>query len=133
MPTSFPNKRIYWLNHQGFEVLVLNFNGASCSESLELMDDFNTVLKDHKDVAVRIFSDVTDAQYDPAISNKWKAVRLQHGAKIHASVVVGLSGLVAVAVLSFFELGRFLNLPKSRLKMKIFTNRDQALAWLIKA
>ena len=133
MPTGFSNKRIYWLNHQGIEVLVVNFSGATARESLELIDDFNAILKDHKAGTVRMFTDVTDAQYDPAIANKWKAVRLQQGAKIHASVVVGLSGLVGVAVRSFFELGRFLNLPKSRLKMKIFANRDQALAWLIKA
>ena len=114
-------------------MLVMDFSHASPSESLALIDDFVPAIKGHPPHSVRMLTDVSGASYEPSISNKWKAVRLQHDAIFQASAIYGLSGLVGVAVRSFMELRDLLNLSKSGAKLRIFKTREQALAWLIKA
>lgn len=131
--TGLPDqKRIYWTQHQGTPYLMLDFSRASIAESLVLMDDYAAALKDQPPLSVRMLSDVTDAQYEPSVANKWKAVRLQHDPMIRASAVFGLSGLVGVAVRSFMELQEILGMNRSGKKLRIFKTRDQALAWLVK-
>ena len=132
MSSNDVKKRISWINHQGIPILVLDFSRATPAESLSLIDDFVPVIKEQPLGSVRMLSDVTESSYDAAISNKWKAVRVQYNDYFHASAIIGLSGLVGVAVRSFVELLDFLNLSRSK-KLRIFKTKDQALAWLIKA
>jgi hypothetical protein len=133
MPTSNNGKRIYWLNHLGVTILVLDFSRATPAESLALIDDFIPVIKDQPAGSVLMLTDLTDASYEPSISNKWKAVRLQHDAQIRSSAIFGISGLVGVAVRSFVELMELLNIPRAGRKLRIFKTKEQALAWLVKA
>ena len=125
-------KRFYWFTHQGVSILMMDFSHATAAESLSLMDSFGPSMDAQPADSVLMLTDVTEAAYDPAISNKWKAIRLKHDDKIHASAIFGLSGLVGVAIRSFLDLRELLNLSGSR-KLRIFKTRDQALAWLVKA
>ncbi len=134
MSTSSNDKRIYWINHQGVPILVMDFSHATPAESLAAIDGFlPAIIKEQAPASVRMLTDVTEASYEPSISNKWKAARLQHDAYFHASAVFGLSGLVGVAVRSLVDLMALLNLVKSSRKVRIFKTKDQALAWLAKA
>jgi len=110
----------------------MDFSRATPAESLALIDDFVAVIRDQAPGSVRMLTDVTEASYEPSISNKWKAARLQQDAYFHASAVFGLSGLVGVAVRSLVDLMALLNLVKSSRKVRIFKTKDQALAWLVK-
>ena len=130
--TLVPN-RIFWFNHQGVPVLMMDFTRASPAESLALMDLFPDFMKDQPKESVRMLTDVTDSAYEPAIANKWKAIRLQYEPMMKASAVIGLSGLVGVSIRAFIELLEFLNIPRASRKVRIFKTKDQALAWLIKA
>jgi hypothetical protein len=127
------SSRIYWFNHQGVNVLMMDFTRASPAESLALMDQFPVFIKDQPEASVRMLTDVTESSYEPSIANKWKAIRLQHDAMMRASAVIGLSGLVGVSIRSFIELLEFLNIPRANRKVRIFKTKDQALAWLVKA
>ena len=132
MSSASNGKRIFWINHLGVPILVLDFSRATPAESLALIDDFVPVIKEQALGSVRMLSDVTESSYDAAISNKWKAVRVQYNEYFYASAIFGLSGLVGVGVRSFVELMDFLNLSRSK-RLRIFKTKDQALAWLIKA
>ena len=126
-------QRIFWSEHQGVPFLMLDFAGATVSESLALMDDYAAALRGKEAGSVRMMSDVTDAEYDPAVANKWKALRIQNDTYIRASAIYGLSGLVGVAIRAFLELLDMLGMNRAMKKFRIFKTREQALAWLIKA
>jgi hypothetical protein len=133
MSTSSNDKRIYWINHQGVPILVMDFSHATPAESLAAIDGFVPAIISQPKGSVRMLTDVTEASYEPSISNKWKAVRLQYDAYFHASAIFGLSGLVGVAVRSMVDLMALLNIAKASRKVRIFKTKDQALAWLAKA
>jgi hypothetical protein len=132
MPTEAKRKRIYWFNHQGIPLLMIDFSQATPEESLALIDDFVVAMEGQAENSVRMLTDVTDAGYEPSISGKWKAVRVKYDPLIKFSGVFGLSGLVGVAVRSFVDMAVLLNLPRAGKKLRIFKTREQALAWLVK-
>ena len=112
---------------------MLDFSHATVAESLALMDNYAAALKDQPPHSVRMLSDVTEAQYEPSVANKWKAIRIQHDPIIKASAIYGLSGLVGVAIRAFLELLDMLGMNRTQKKLRIFKNRESALAWLVKA
>lgn len=112
---------------------MMDFSDATVAESLALMDEYALTLKDQAPLSVRLLSDVTGAQYEPSVANKWKAIRIQNDAVIKASAIYGLSGLVGVAVRAFVELLDMLGMNRAQKKLRIFKNRETALAWLVKA
>jgi hypothetical protein len=132
MPTEAKHKRIYWFNHLGVSVLMMDFSRATPQESLDLMDDFAVAMEGQAENSVRMLTDLTEASYEPSISGKWKAVRVKYDHQIKSSGVYGLSGLVGVAVRSFVDMAILMNLPRAGKKLRIFKTREQALAWLVK-
>ncbi len=131
--SSDPKKqRIFWTQYQGVDYLMMDFSHASVAESLALMDDYAKALRDKPALSVRMLTDVTEAQYEPSVANKWKAIRIQHDPVIKASAIYGLSGLVGVAIRAFIELLDMLSLNRGHKKLRIFKTRELALAWLIK-
>lgn len=133
MALEIATKRIFWTQHQGISYLMMDFSHATVAESLAIMDDYVDALQGKAVGSVILLTDVTGAHYEAAVSNKWKAVRLQMDGPIKASAVYGLSGLVGVAVLAFVELMELLGLNRGSKKVRIFKTREQALAWLAKA
>lgn len=132
--SSEPKKqRIFWTQHQGVDFLMMDFSHATVAESLALMDDYAKALRDKPALSVRMLTDVTEAQYEPSVANKWKAIRIQHDPIIKASAIYGLGGLVGVAIRAFIELLDMLSLNRGHKKLRIFKTRELALAWLIKA
>jgi hypothetical protein len=133
MPSPTPQQRIFWTQHQGAPYLMLDFSHATVAESLALMDHFSAALKDQAPLSVRMLTDVTEAQYEPSVANKWKAIRIQHDPTIKASAIYGLNGLVGVGIRAFLELLDMLGLNRGQKKLRIFKTRESALAWLMKA
>jgi hypothetical protein len=129
--TAVLESRLYWLDYQGIRMLCLDFSAATVAESLGLIDEFETIVKGEPDGSILMLTDVTDAAYDSAISNKWKSKRLQYDVKMRASVVFGLSGLVGIAVKAFVDLTKLLGMAPKRSPV-ILKTREQALVWLSK-
>lgn len=113
--------------------LMMDFSHATVAESLAMMDHFAAAIKDQPPISVRMLTDVTDAQYEPSVANKWKAIRIQYDPLIKASAIYGLNGLVGVAVRALLELMDMLGLNRGQRKLRIFKTRESALAWLMKA
>jgi hypothetical protein len=123
--------RISWQAVQGRPILVLDLSGSSPDESLDLLAEFSVLIKEQSD-PVRILINATDASYEASITNKWKALWLQHHAKILALSIYGSSGLMGIAMRSFIEAMELLRMPQARQKMGIFNSRQEAVTWLIK-
>lgn len=123
--------RLSWARHHGAEFLYLDFSHASVESSLALIDEFVRALQDREDRSVLLLTNVSEAGYDSAIALKWKSARLAQSAKIRASAVFGLSGLVGMAVRGFMEAAEMLGLHWTD-QLKVFKAEEEAKEWLCK-
>jgi hypothetical protein len=121
--------RLRWEEHQGKRVLVLDFSRAKVSESLALISRFAEAVDKEPDHSVRMLSDVSDAEYDPAVANQWKAIRLARNHKMSRSAIYGLHGLVEVAVRAFHQALSIFG--RKAATLKIFHTREEAIKWLL--
>ena len=81
--------------------------------------------------SLRVLTDLTGVFYDSSINQKWKMAFVKFDPYVEASAIYGASGLVSVAALSFVELMLWLKTPNAKKKMKVFKDREAALAWLV--
>lgn len=126
MNKTEPASRVQWLEFHGQKVLFLNFRSATVEESLKLIADFTKIADAQPDHSMDLLTDVTDANYDAMIANKWKAARFAQDAKIRRSAVFGLKGLVGIAVRAFQQAAEMLG----KRRVKIFADQEGAVRWL---
>jgi hypothetical protein len=131
MPSTLSQTRLRWIqiNHQ--EVLFLDFSQCEPAESLLLIDSFRQAMQDRPPGSVMMLTDLTKAIYDPSIATHWKAARVEHAAKIRASALYGLSGLVGMAVRGMIDTARLMGLPMGDKQLRIFKTEAEAAAWLV--
>ncbi len=123
--------RVTWIHEAGTRILYMDFRKAPIAESITMMDEYIAVLS-REQGPVYLFTDVSDAEYDSSIAAKWKAARLEYGSVIKASAIIGLKGLVGLAVRSFIQLAEYVAPHKIGGPMKIFNTREEALEWVVK-
>lgn len=109
----------------------MEFAGAPIAESLRMIVDFDREMQGREPASVVMLTDVTDAEYDPSIARQWKEARNKHDAVIKASALVGLKGLVGIAIRSFIDVRRFLGMSASN-EPRIFERMEDAREWLAK-
>jgi hypothetical protein len=138
MPDNSPVKtgtsaqnRVRQIEFQGVPVLDLDFTQATPQQTLTMLDQFHRTLDGAAPDSLRVLSDVTEMTYDAGVSSKWKAIRMKYDPFIRASAVYGANSFMNVAVLSYTELMTWLRIPRAKTKIRVFKNREQALAWLI--
>lgn len=121
--------RCAWIKHEGKEILFLDFSHASVETSLDLVNEFLRAMEGRAEKSVLLLTDVTGAEYDPAIAAKWKNARLAKSAEIKASALYGLSGLVGMAIRGFVEALALMGRPDGD-QLKVFKTGNEAKDWL---
>lgn len=122
--------RISWIEHEGIKILSMDFSHARVSESIAMMDEYIDAVANEQG-PIYMFTDVSAAEYDSTIAAKWKAVRLEHGSMIRASAIIGLAGLVGMAIRAFMQLSEFIAPHRLGGPIRIFESRAEALKWLV--
>jgi hypothetical protein len=124
--------RVQLVQVQGLPIIELDFSNGSPQDTLAMLDEFKRLLQRAEPDSLRVLSCTTDMTYDPGVSSKWKAIRMEFNPKIRASAVYGASSFVSVATHSYIELMKWLGMPRAKDKIRIFPDREKALEWLLK-
>ena len=132
-PTSnLVRSRIHWIQVQGQPILIIDFNRSTPQESLAMLDELAAVFEGQALKSVRALSDLTEVVYDPSVSQRWKAALLKYSPYMRASASYGATGLAVVATMAAIELLEWFQIPVLGGRIRLFKNKDKALAWLLK-
>lgn len=102
--------RVHWIKHKGVKILKLDFSGLSAEASLQVMEQFTSIMRQEGKASVRLLSDVTGTQYDTSVASQWRQVRFQYNDRITYSAIYGASGLVLTAVKTFYQMLKLMGL-----------------------
>jgi hypothetical protein len=129
---SLVRSRVHWIQIQGQPVLMIDFNHSTPAESLAMLDELDRVFEGQALKSVRALSDLTEVVYDPSVSQRWKSALLKYSPYMRASASYGATGLAVVATMAAIELLEWFQIPVLGGRIRLFKNKEKALAWLLK-
>ncbi len=116
-------ERVKFLQHQGKEILLLDFSGCSVEDACGIIDRSLPVINTRPLQSLLTLTDITDMRFDDKLSQRMKEFAAHNKPYVRASAVVGVTGLKKIlfdAVMIF-----------SKRKLHAFDDREKAKAWLI--
>jgi hypothetical protein len=119
------SERIQFVNHNGKEILLLDFSNSQADEVLRIIDQATEVIRTRPERSLLTLTDVTNARFNEAVGQGMKEFSLHNKPFVRAGAVVGITGLKRIifgAVMAF-----------SQRKLEPFDDRQQALTWLANA
>jgi hypothetical protein len=119
------NERIQFIDHQGKEILLLDFSNREPDEVLQIIHQATAVIETRAELSLLTLTDVTNARFNEAVGQGMKNFTLHNKPYVRAGAVIGITGLKRIifgAVMAFSER-----------KLLPFDDREQAKAWLITA
>ncbi len=115
--------RIIWIEHKGRSILFEDMSGLRDSADICAVSDASTALIcKEPESSVLLFTDVTDAHYNPYVVNRLKENTKLTTPHMKAYVVVGITGLMRVVLQS---LVMFIGQD-----MKMWNTIEEAKEWL---
>ncbi len=115
-------ERVMFINHQGKDILFLNFSGCSADEVLATIGRAKNVIRTCPQNSLLTLTDVTDARFNERVSQDMKDFTAHNKPYVRASAVVGITGLKRIV---FDAVMRF-----SQRKITAFDSIDDAKTWL---
>jgi hypothetical protein len=129
MTAENSSKHLHWIEHGDKSIFFVDLNGLSAPDALKVLDGLAAELEGKAPNSVLSLVDLTGAGYDPSISSRWKAAHIAYASVVRGTALYGLSGIVGVATRAFVEVLRMMGLSRQE-KLRIFSTREEALAWL---
>lgn len=123
-------KRVTWFEHKGKEILRFNAKDAGRAEQLALLEDYAKALKSRPPKSVRLLFEGGEIDFHPELLTKGKAVFNELEDRIRRSAVIGMVGVLKMAVLGYREAGKMLGRDMED-KAKPFDSEAAALDWLV--
>lgn len=117
-------ERINMIDHNGKEILHLDFSNCTVSEVLAIVEDAKRLISKLPAGSVLTLTDVTNTHFDENVSRAMKDFVAHNKPFVKASAVVGITGLKKIifeAVMAF-----------SKRKLSPFQNIEDAKDWLSK-
>ena len=114
--------RIRFINHNGKQLLFLDFSSCKADEALKTINEAKKVIKDQPENSLLVLTDVTDGAFNTKVTDAMKEFAAHNRPYVKASAVVGITGLKKIiydAVLMF-----------SKRNISTFDSIDSAKEWL---
>jgi hypothetical protein len=115
-------ERIRFIQHNGKEILFLNFANCDAAEAHAIIDPAKALICARPQGSLLTLTDVTNARFDDTLNERIKAFTAHNKPYVKAAAVVGVTGLKKI----LFEATMLF----SRRKLHAFETLDQAKAWL---
>ncbi len=115
-------ERVRFIQHNGKEILFLDFSACKPEEVLPLVDEAKAVIRTRPPQSLLTLTDVTNMRFDDKVSERMKEFTAHNKPYVRAAAVVGIVGLKKIlfdAVMIF-----------SKRKLYAFDSVDQAKVWL---
>ncbi len=116
------SERVRFIQHEGKDILLLDFSGCMADEVLVMIDKAKDVISSQPEKSLLTLADVTDARFNERVSQDMKEFTAHNKPYVKASAVVGITGLKRII---FDAVMRF-----SGRKISAFDNIEEAKTWL---
>lgn len=124
------DKRVTWIEHQGKEILRFNAKDANRAEQVTLLEDYAKALKSRPKHSVRLLFEGGQIDFHPELITRGKSVFNELEDRIKRSAVIGMSGVLKMAVKGYREMAQMMGRNMDD-KAKPFDSEAQALDWLV--
>jgi hypothetical protein len=122
-------KRLTWIEHEGKEILLLDAEGAGRDEQLAAIDDYVKAVKGRPAGSVLLLMKGSNIEFHPEVLTRAKAAFNDHRERVRKSAVVGMHGVLKMAVQGYREAGEIMGRDMQD-KAKPFDKEEDALDWL---
>jgi hypothetical protein len=120
-----------WIQHQGKRIFQIDVRSASRDEQLELLREYSKVLSQEPDGSVLLLVLAGDFDFHPDVVTKAKAHLLEGQPKVVRSALVGVDGILKVAIDGFIAMARFLGMSMNQDRGRHFETAEEAMDWLV--
>ena len=115
-------KRVRFIQHNGKEILSLNFANCDAREAHAIIDQAKMVISSSPEQSLLTLTDVTNIRFDDTLNERMKEFAAHNKPYVKAAAVVGVTGLKKI----LFEAAMIF----SKRKLHTFETLDQAKTWL---
>jgi len=116
--------RIHFVEHQGKQILLLDFSHASAHEMQLLLEHVRITVAQHARESLLTFADFTEATVDHAVATKLKEVLTLDRPFVKKTAWIGTES-IPHAFMENFE-------TFSQRDIVTFKTREEAMDWLVK-
>jgi hypothetical protein len=116
-------ERLYFVEHKGHSIYVLDFSHCTEKEMLLLLDEVRASIVGHERGSVLTLADFTGAHIDKAVATKIKEVLVLDRPYVKRSAWVGTENLPHVFYENFKSF--------SQRDFPAFKTREEAMDWLV--
>jgi hypothetical protein len=121
-----------WIEHKGKRIFQLDVRSASRDEQLEMLREYSAVLSKEPDASVRLLVLAGHFDFHPDVVTKAKTYLLEGQPKIIRSALVGVDGILKVAIDGFIAMARFLGMSMNQDRGRHFESEEEAKDWLVR-
>jgi hypothetical protein len=125
------SRRVQWVQYKGKRLFQVDIRSASRDEQLEALAAYSALLKSEPDASVRVLVIAGEFDFHPDVITKAKAHLLDGQPKVLRSALVGVDGILRVAIEGFIAMARFLGMSMNQDRGRHFENEEEAKDWLI--
>jgi hypothetical protein len=125
------SKRVQWIQYKGKRLFQVDIRSANRDEQLEALASYSALLKSEPDASVRLLVLAGEFDFHPDVITKAKAHLLDGQPKVLRSALVGVDGILKVAIEGFIAMARLLGMAMNQDRGRHFENEDEAKDWLI--
>lgn len=114
--------RVRFVDHNGTQILFLDFSSCEIDDALKAIREAKTVIETQAENSLRVLTDVTGARFNTELTDAMKEFAAHNKPYVKSSAVVGVTGLKKIvydAILLF-----------SRRHISTFNDLESAKAWL---
>ncbi len=125
------SRRVQWVQYKGKRLFLVDIRSASREAQLEALAAYSALLKSEPDASVRLLVLAGDFDFHPDVITKAKVHLLDGQPKVVRSALVGVDGILKVAIEGFIAMARFLGMTMNQDRGRHFENEEEAKDWLI--
>jgi hypothetical protein len=116
-------ERAYFAEHKGKKFLYIDLSKGTVEEGLAVIAKAKGIIRSQPEKSVLVFTDVTDARFNPEVTDALKEYVAGNKPYVVASAVIGVTGLKQILVNAIMKF--------SGRKLVMFNTKEQSLDWLV--
>jgi hypothetical protein len=123
--------RVGWIQYKGHRIFQVDVRSANREEQLVALARYSALLKTEPDASVRLLVLAGEFDFHPDVITKAKTHLLDGQPKVLRSALVGVDGILKIAIEGFVSMAQFLGMTMNQDRGRHFENEDEAKEWLI--
>jgi hypothetical protein len=123
--------RTQWIQHKGKRIFQVDARSAGHDEQLETLREYAKALSLEPDASVRLLVLAGDFDFHPDVVAKSKTFLLEGQPKVIRSALVGVDGILKIAIEGFITMARFLGMSMNQDRGRHFETEEEAKDWLV--